>query len=92
MKKYETLDGKLIELNDYNQYSLGGGWALSKSMLDRMVHHGIIRERNMTVGEFRKVYWETFDPEGRMGAGRIAAGLIQRIIDKGLVDQILSDD
>lgn len=92
MKKYETLDGKLFKLNDYNQYSLGGGWALSLAMLDRMVHHGIIRERKMTFQELLDVFPGLPYRPAALAEDSILSIVLQRIIDKGLVDQILADD
>lgn len=88
MKKYETLDGTPIEL-DHEGWLDSGGTVISPTALAHLAELGIIRKRSYSVTDFKR----TFSREDRgYWSHTETTRLIQRIIDKGLVDQLLDND
>lgn len=91
MKKYETLDGTPIEL-DHEGWLDSGGAVISPTALAHLAELGIIRKRKMTFQELLDAFPGLPYRPAALPEDSVLGIVLQRIIDKGLVDQILADD
>lgn len=89
MKKYETLDGTPIETDDGGWFDNGNVYA-SPEYLEGLVQIGWIRKSKLTFQELAAKLGHPFSD--CVGSTSVMGRVLQRIIDKDLVDQILADD
>lgn len=90
MKKYETLDGTPIETDEDGYQITPEGFFYGPAGLSELAEIGWIRERKMTFQDLATELDYTYPRSIRHDSP--TGQLLQRIIDKGLVDQILADD